>query len=61
MKSKVKNLYWFIEFPTHKYKEDVIELAYDNHLEIVDVRFKSSIDPKLAVSDKDAPKLTKSK
>ena len=56
-----KKKFWFVEFPTHQYKEDVKELAYDNRLEIVDARFKSSIDPKLAVSDKDAPKLTKAK
>ena len=56
-----KNLYWFVEFPTHQYNEDVKDLAYDNRLEIIDARFKSSIDPKLAVSDKDAPKLTKAK
>ena len=57
----MKNKYWFIEFPTHQYKEDVKELAHANHLEILDARFKGSIDPKLAVSDKDAPKLTKAK
>ena len=57
----MKNKYWFIEFPTHQYKEDVKELAHANHLEILDARFKDSIDPKLAVSDKDAPKLTKVK
>jgi len=57
----VKNKYWFVTFPVNQYKEDVIELAYKNRLEIIDAQFKSTIDPKLAVSDEDAPKLTKSK
>lgn len=56
-----KNLYWFVEFPTHQYKEDVMDLAYKNRLEIVDAQFKDSIDPKLAIPEKDAPKLTKNK
>ena len=55
------NKFWFVEHPTNQYKEDVAELAYINHLEVVDARFKSSINPDLAVSDKDAPKLTKVK
>ena len=54
-----KNKFWFVEFPTHQYKEDVVELAYSNRLEIVDIRFKNSINPKIAVSKEDAPKLTK--
>lgn len=57
----MKNKIWFVEFPTHQYKEDVNSLAYENRLEIIDIRFKDSIDPKLVVSDKDAPKLTKAK
>lgn len=57
----MKDKYWFIEFPTHQYKEDVKELAHSNHLEILDARFKGTIDPELVVSDKDAPKLTKAK
>ena len=55
------NKFWFVEHPTHQYEEDVIELAHVNHLEIVDVKFKGSINPKLTVSEKDAPKLTKVK
>tara|TARA_R110000850_G_scaffold69979_1_gene155151 strand:+ start:936 stop:1109 length:174 start_codon:yes stop_codon:yes gene_type:complete len=55
------NKFWFVEHPTHQYKEDVIELAHLNHLEIVDIKFKGSMNPDLAVSDKDAPKLTKVK
>ncbi len=61
MKKVKKNLYWFVTFPTHQYNEDVIELAHKNHLEIVDAIFKDSTDKELAVSDKDAPKLTKAK
>lgn len=57
----MKNKFWFIEFPTHQYNEDVKELAYENHLEILDSRFKGSIDEALVVPEKDAPKLTKSK
>jgi|TARA_R110001583_G_scaffold109400_1_gene258110 hypothetical protein len=57
----MKNKIWLVEFPTHQYKEDVNGLAYENRLEIIDIRFKDSIDPKLVVSDKDAPKLTKAK
>ena len=57
----MKNLYWFVAFPVQQYKEDVMDLAYKNRLEVVDARFKASIDPKLAVSDEDAPKLTKTK
>ena len=56
-----KNKFWFVEFPTHQYNEDVKELAYDARLEIVDANFKKSIDSKLCVSSKDAPKLTKKK
>ena len=61
MKQEVKNKFWFVEFPTSQYKEDVKDLAYKNRLEIVDAKFKASIDPKFAVNDKDAPKLTKSR
>lgn len=57
----MKNKIWLVEFPTHQYKEDVNGFAYENRLEIIDIRFKDSIDPKLVVSDKDAPKLTKAK
>ena len=57
----MKNKFWFIEFPTHQYNEDVKELAYKSHLEILDFSFKGSIDEALVVSEKDAPKLTKSK
>ena len=53
-----KNLYWFVELPSSLYEEDVMDVAYKNRLEIVDAKFKGSIDPKLAVSDDDAPKLT---
>jgi len=61
MKPVKKNLYWFVEFPVRQYNEDVMELAHEKRLEVVDANFKDSIDPKLAVSDKDAPKLTKAK
>jgi hypothetical protein len=57
----MKNKFWFIEFPTYQYKENVMELAHVNHLEIVDIKFKSSMNPDLAVSEKDALKLTKIK
>jgi len=30
---------WYIEFPTLKYKEDVVTLAKENNLEIVDAKF----------------------
>jgi len=61
MKEAKKNLFWFVDFPTHQYNEDVMDLAYKGRLEILDSRFKDSIDPKFAVPDKDAPKLTKKK
>jgi hypothetical protein len=57
----MKNKIWFVEHPTHQYKEDVLEIAHVNRLEILDIKFKSSIDPKLVVLDKDAPNLTKLK
>jgi hypothetical protein len=56
-----ENKFWFVEFPTHQYNEDVMDLAYTNRLEVVDARFKESIDPKFSVSSKEAPKLTKKK
>ncbi len=52
---------WFVEFPTYQYKEDVKSLAKANDLEIVDMKFKESINPELVVATKDAPKLTKAK
>jgi hypothetical protein len=57
----MKNKIWFVEHPTHQYKEDVFEIAHVNRLEILDIKFKDSIDPKLVVLDKDAPNLTKLK
>ena len=53
--------FWFVEHPTHQYNEDVKKLAHINMLEIVDAKFKDSIDPDFVVADKDAPKLTKIK
>ena len=53
--------YWLVDHPTHQFKEDVKELARKADLEVIDSRFKETIDPKLVVSDKDAPKLTKAK
>lgn len=61
MKTKTKNLYWFVEFPVQQYNEDVVEVARAEGIEIVDAQFKDTIDPKMSVSDKDAPKLTKVK
>lgn len=53
--------YWLVEHPTHQYKEDVKEMARKNDLKIIDSRFAGSLDPKLVIDDKDAPKLTKLK
>lgn len=61
MKAQTKNKYWFVEFPTSQYNEDVMDLAYKARVEIVDIKFKNTIDPSLCVSEKEAPKLTKSK
>ena len=60
-KVKAKNKFWFVDFPTSQYKEDVVDLAYANRLEILDSRFRESINKELAISDDDAPKLTKIK
>lgn len=54
-------LIWLVEHPTHQYKEDVNELARKNDLQVIDSRFKDSLDPKTVVDEKDAPKLTKLK
>ena len=54
-------LIWLVEHPTHQYKEDVNELARKNDLQVIDARFKDSLDPKSVIDEKDAPKLTKLK
>lgn len=36
---------WLVEFPTHKYKEDVKELARQNNLRVIDDRYKNLCSP----------------
>jgi len=48
---------WFVEFPLYKYKEDVVKLARENDLEIVDALYKNEFDEKFHALD--APKITK--
>lgn len=57
----MKNKYWLVEHPTHQYNEDVSELARKNDLDVIDAKFKDSVDSELVISGKDAPKLTKLK
>lgn len=61
MKKEVKNKFWLVEFPIQQYKEDVVALAYENRLEIVDARFKDGIYEGLVISPTNAPVLTKIK
>ena len=49
---------WFVDFPTHQYKEDVVELAKAKNLKIIDGKFKGSFD---CEEEEKPPKLTKSK
>ena len=44
---------WFVEFPTFQYKEDVVELARKNGLEIVDKKYDNGN------GETKVPKLTK--
>ena len=50
----IKKDKWFIEFPTYQYNEDVVELALDNRLKIVDAQFKGD-----AIGQFEAPKVPK--
>lgn len=47
---------WFVKHPLSLYEEDVKKLAAKNELNIIDVRFKDSIDKKLVETK--TPKLT---
>jgi hypothetical protein len=47
---------WLVEFPTHKYVEDVKALAAQHRLRIVNAKFKAEVNPKNIVTDE--PKLT---
>ena len=47
---------WLVKFPTYQYAEDVKALAAQHRLRIVDVKFKSELDPRKIAAD--VPKLT---
>lgn len=48
---------WFVEFPTYRYTQDVLEVARKNGLKVVDSRFKGEKRFKDMVTDKE-PTLT---
>ena len=49
-------MFWFVSFPLAKYVEDVVALAAQHKLEIIDLKFKESIDPLFYA--KEVPELT---
>lgn len=49
---------WLVDFPTYRYAEDMKALARKAGLRIVDAAHASDADIAVAVSGKDAPKLT---
>ncbi len=49
---------WFVDFPTHQYKEDVVKLAEDKGLSIIDSKFKGSFE---CDEEEKPPKLTRHK
>lgn len=52
MKKKI----WLVPHPTYVFKEDVKKIAASKQLQVIDAKFKDSIDPdRLA---KDTPSLT---
>lgn len=52
-----KKLIWFVEFPTHQYKEDVKALARKADLRIIDAKFKKGFKEEEVA--KEVPKITK--
>ena len=59
MNKQEKNKYWFVDFPTSQYNEDVMELASKNRVEVVDSQFRGTIHASLCVLDESSLKLTK--
>ena len=49
-------MFWFVSFPLAKYVEDVVAIAAFHKLEIIDQKFKDSIDPSFYA--KEVPELT---
>ena len=49
-------MFWFVSFPLAKYVEDVVAIAALHKLEIIDQKFKDSIDPSFYA--KEVPELT---
>lgn len=50
--------FWFVEFPTYRYNEDVKKLARAKGVRIRDARFKEQTDEKLVLPEAEAPKLS---